>query len=133
MDKTLENYVNEYGRLSDEQAKFVFTCLSNGIEHCHEKNIIHGDIKPSNVLLKLDKDNEIVDCRLSDFGLACQLKDYTSSNEVCGTPLFMAPELLVMNSLYNEKIDIWGLGCILYFCLSSCLPFYSFDIRLLVK
>ena len=54
MDKTLEEYVFENGTLSDEQAKFVFKSLCNGIEYCHENNIIHRDIKPSNVLIKFD-------------------------------------------------------------------------------
>ena len=71
MDTTLEDYIIENGSLSDEQAKLVFTCLCNAIEHCHKNNIIHRDIKASNVLLKLDEDNKIVEFRLSDFGLAC--------------------------------------------------------------
>ena len=71
MDTSLEDYVMDNGILSNEQAKLVFTCLCDAIEHCHQNNIIHRDIKSSNVLLKLDENNKIVDCRLSDFGLAC--------------------------------------------------------------
>jgi len=133
MDTSLEDYVLENGTLSDEQAKLVFSSLCNGIEICHANNIIHRDIKPSNTLLKLDHNKNIIECRVSDFGLACQLKQYNNTTQIFGTLPYMAPEVLNIESQYNEKIDLWSLGCTLFFSLTRNLPFLSFSIQNLME
>lgn len=122
MDMTLQDYIEKYGPLSDEQAKLVYVRVAQAIHHCHNNAIIHGDVKTDNVLIKLGKNNDIEDVRLSDFNLSSPLQMYPS-NQCRGTPVFMPPEMLCYNNEYNEKVDLWSLGCLLFNLLTGSIPF----------
>ena len=124
MDTNLQEYVEKHGCLSEEQAKFVFANLTNAIDFCHKNKVIHRDIKPGNVLLKLDKNSNIIDVILSDFGQSCPLDTY-DDDKYYGTYYYMAPEIISLNTRYNEKVDLWSLGCVLFFCLTGDVPFNS--------
>ena len=122
MDMTLTDYIEMYGPLKEEQAKYVYVKVAQAIQHCHKNGIIHGDVKTDNVLVKLDKKNDVAEVRLADFNLACPLKSYPS--EHCrGTPVFMSPEMLMYNGRYDEKADLWSLGCLLFNIITGCIPF----------
>jgi len=76
MDIDLHDYICTFGPLSEDKAKFVINKLAEAVKHCHDNGVIHRDLKPDNILLKLDKNNEIVDIRLADFGISKENKKH---------------------------------------------------------
>ena len=113
--------------------------ICSGLEEIHNKNIIHRDLNPKNLFLT----NDLI-VKIGDFGLAKQLigiNDFT--NSYTGTPDYMAPEQK-NQELYNNKVDIWALGCILYeLCTlnpyslkkdkSINIQFYGYEIQDLIN
>ena len=84
----------------------------------HIKGIVHRDIKSDNILVASVDNLEI---KLTDFGLSIYL-DKSLDNDILGTPLYMAPEL-IKSQKYDSKIDIWSAGIVSYILLSGKLPF----------
>jgi serine/threonine protein kinase len=93
--------------------------MFSALKYCHANRVIHRDIKPENIMLT--NDNQI---KLIDFGLSKLCQDLVSS-EMVGTGYYMAPELYVSvgKCTYNEKVDIWSMGVLLYLLLCGYLPF----------
>ena len=56
--------------LTEKQVKHVFKCTVEAVKFCHDKNIMHKDLKPENILLNIDRDREVIDIKLCDFGMA---------------------------------------------------------------
>ena len=94
--------------IKENIVKYYFSQIINALCFLNENNIIHRDIKPKNILLKKDK-RELVLC---DFGFA-RIKTMQRVKTICGSPLYMAPELLEEKS-YTDIVDIWAIGMILY-------------------
>jgi doublecortin-like kinase 1/2 len=83
--------------------------------YLHSCGIMHRDIKPENVLLQLNQDNQrIVTLKLIDFGLACILRPNEYVTDPCGTPTYVAPEV-IRKEPYNSQIDMWSLGVVTFF------------------
>lgn len=97
--------------------------MVDAVKFCHDHHIVHRDVKMENFLIDTDEDGELI-VKLSDFGLAYEFKPEAPPTEKCGSILAIAPELLTDVS-YCYKVDVWGLGIILYEMLSTQLPFYS--------
>lgn len=98
------------------------------IKACHDKNIAHGDIKPSNFLI--DKYGRIKVC---DFGLSTIHQDIPMSSSYKGTFYFMCPEL-IQKKIYNPlKSDIWAIGVTFYFIATRRYPFYSSNPQVLMN
>ena len=115
----LFNYICSKGRLSMDEASFIFYQIVNGIQYLHNNKIVHRDMKPENIMLTKDM---IV--KIGDFGLS----KYFKSTEVrlktnCGSPCYSAPEVLRGNRYKPQPVDIWGLGLILYCMVCGELPF----------
>lgn len=89
------------------------------IAHCHRLGVAHRDIKPENILF-----NEWNDLKLADFGSAQCFREGELMSGVVGTPYYVAPEVLAGRD-YNEKVDIWSAGVILYIMLAGMPPFYG--------
>ncbi len=89
--------------------KYYFSQLVNALYFLYDNNIIHRDIKPKNILLKNNK-KDIVLC---DFGFARIKNSIKKITTICGSPLYMAPELLEAKG-YSEIVDVWAIGMILY-------------------
>ena len=87
----------------------------------HAQCIVHRDIKPLNIFIRHGSDGRLV-CKIGDFGLACRLGEDEYIKEKVGTVCFMAPEAL-NGKFYRDRVDIWGLGIILYFLVTESLPF----------
>jgi len=87
----------------------------------HERNVVHRDIKPENILL-LDKDLTV---KLADFGLAKIIGEESFTTTLCGTPSYVAPEILEQGNRrrYTRAVDVWSLGVVLYICLCGFPPF----------
>jgi len=103
--------------LMETQIRDIFFQMLKSVEYCHELNIVHRDIKLENFLVDSTKDGKIL-VKLSDFGLACKFEADRPPTTKCGSVLSVAPEMLVRDS-YCHKVDLWGLGVILYELLST--------------
>lgn len=93
------------------------------------KDIVHRDLKPQNILLSHDgktKNPQPADIRLkiADFGFARFLQDGVMAATLCGSPMYMAPEV-IMSLQYNSKADLWSLGTIVFQCLTGKAPFQA--------
>jgi len=87
----------------------------------HERNIVHRDIKPENILL-IDKELNV---KIADFGLAKIIGEESFTTTLCGTPSYVAPEILEQSNRrrYTRAVDVWSLGVVLYICLCGFPPF----------
>ncbi len=97
--------------------------LAGAVAHAHAAGIVHRDLKPSNVLLSASGEPQ-----LADFGLAGPLEgrgELTRTGQVVGTPAYLAPELLAGSAPASPAADVYGLGAVLYFCLTGRAPFVA--------
>ncbi|XP_066593800.1 ovarian-specific serine/threonine-protein kinase Lok isoform X2 [Prorops nasuta] len=109
--------------LPEPITKIFFYQMVLAVRYLHERGITHRDLKPENILLA---DNaEVTLIKISDFGLSKLVDAETMMKTFCGTPLYVAPEILKTHGrgAYTSQVDIWSLGIILYACLSSAMPF----------
>lgn len=116
----------EYGDLSNflkkQPLKEKFTRkymkqLSKGLKYLLDNNILHRDLKPQNILISKN-----YDIKITDFGFATYYTKDTIINTLCGSPMYMAPEIITKNG-YNYKSDLWSVGIILYEMLHGYTPF----------
>lgn len=124
-------------KLREDETKAIFNQLLSGLVYLHENNVIHRDIKPENILLDITPrispnqqqtgpwdDNEYdIRVKIADFGLAKFIGELKFTNTLCGTPAYVAPEILSDQRNYSTKADIWSAGVLLYVCLCGFPPF----------
>lgn len=108
---------------TEAEARDLIKILLNTLAFLHNKSIAHRDLKPENLLLKSKEDDS--DVVLADFGFATYC-DGKSLNQVCGTPDYVAPEI-ISNQLYDFSCDIWSAGVIAYILLGGYPPFQARD------
>eukprot|EP01017_Pseudomicrothorax_dubius_P026502 TRINITY_DN2960_c0_g3_i2.p1 TRINITY_DN2960_c0_g3~~TRINITY_DN2960_c0_g3_i2.p1 ORF type:complete len:480 (+),score=82.48 TRINITY_DN2960_c0_g3_i2:152-1591(+) len=113
---SLFSYLTKRRRLDEREACKYFTQCCLAMEFLHRRNILHRDFKPENILL-----DEMLDAKLCDFGW-CTDKTTEKKFAFCGTYEYMAPEM-VERKRYDESVDIWGLGILLYELLHGYSPF----------
>ncbi|CAI5465702.1 unnamed protein product [Closterium sp. Yama58-4] len=119
------------GRLEEEEARRYFQQLIDAMEYCHSKGVAHRDLKPENLLLD-SKDN----IKISDFGLSAlpqQVRADGLLHTTCGTPNYVAPEVLSDRGYNGVLADIWSCGVILYVLLAGFLPFDEPDVPSLYR
>lgn len=107
------------GPIQESQAAALMKNLLEAVAHCHRLGVAHRDIKPDNILFD-SADN----LKLADFGSAEWFGDGRSMSGVVGTPYYVAPEVLLGRE-YDEKVDVWSYGVILYIMLAMIPPFYG--------
>ncbi|KIW61798.1 hypothetical protein PV05_01879 [Exophiala xenobiotica] len=117
----LFNLIVSKQRLTEAETRKIFVQLFQGTKYLHERNIVHRDIKPENILLT-DKNLSV---KLADFGLAKIIGEESFTTTLCGTPSYVAPEILenTRHRKYTKAVDIWSLGVVLYICLCGFPPF----------
>ncbi|KAJ2765586.1 serine/threonine protein kinase, partial [Coemansia nantahalensis] len=108
--------------LSEDDARRVLLQLLLAIRHLHHMGIVHRDIKLENILLA---DKAALRLKLADFGLAKIVGEHMFMKTVCGTPMYVAPEVLTVRQagVYDNLVDVWSLGVVLYICLCGFPPF----------
>ncbi|GLU01363.1 hypothetical protein SLE2022_186740 [Rubroshorea leprosula] len=109
------------GRLREDQARVYFQQLISAVDFCHSRGVYHRDLKPENLLL--DEDGKL---KVTDFGLSAfseHLKQDGLLHTTCGTPAYVAPEVIGKKGYDGAKADIWSCGVILYVLLAGFLPF----------
>lgn len=101
----------EKEKYSEKEASSVVKKLAGALLYCHDKGIVHRDLKPENLLYQCtDEDSEI---KIADFGLAKLVKGDSLMQTACGTPGYVAPEILEGRP-YGAEVDLWSLGVIAY-------------------
>lgn len=108
---------------SEDRARFYGAEIVSALDYLHsEKNVVYRDLKLENLML--DKDGHI---KITDFGLCKEgIKDGATMKTFCGTPEYLAPEVLEDND-YGRAVDWWGLGVVMYEMMCGRLPFYNQD------
>ncbi|KAK4419837.1 CBL-interacting serine/threonine-protein kinase [Sesamum alatum] len=118
-------------RLGEGQSRKYFQQLISAVSYCHARGIYHRDLKPENLLL-----DENEDLKVSDFGLSA-LTDQVQADgllhTLCGTPAYVAPELLAKRGYDGAKIDVWSCGVILFVLTAGYLPFNDQNLMKLYK
>ncbi|KAI9745466.1 MAG: hypothetical protein M1818_001000 [Claussenomyces sp. TS43310] len=117
----LFNWIVMKQKLTEDETRKVFIQLFQAVKYLHDRGIVHRDIKPENILLT-DKDLQV---KVADFGLAKIIGEESFTTTLCGTPSYVAPEILEdsRNRRYTRAVDIWSLGVVLYICLCGFPPF----------
>ncbi|PWA25549.1 CBL-interacting protein kinase 25 [Artemisia annua] len=119
------------GRLKEDVARKYFQQLISAVDFCHSRGVSHRDLKPENLLL-----DENGDLKVSDFGLSAlpeQLRNDGLLHTQCGTPAYVAPEVLRRKGYDGAKADIWSCGVILYVLLAGFLPFQDENLMNMYK
>ncbi|KAH8415034.1 hypothetical protein KR215_000369 [Drosophila sulfurigaster] len=116
--------ITQVTRFSESQSRTMIRHLGSAMSYLHSMGIVHRDIKPENLLVELDEAGNVVQLKLADFGLACEVTEPLYA--VCGTPTYVAPEILLEVG-YGLKIDVWAAGIILYILLCGFPPFVAPD------
>ena len=113
--------------MKEKYAKKYMIQLVEGLKYLYEKKIIHRDLKPQNIMIT--KDNIV---KIIDFGFARYFESNKMLNTLCGTPLYMAPEIICDNN-YNNKSDLWSIGIILYEIIFGVRPYNGNNLTNLMK
>jgi serine/threonine protein kinase len=117
----LDKFLNKRA-LKEKHVKNIFTQIKNGLNYLHDNNIIHRDLKPHNILLKKVNNEYLV--KICDFGLAKSKIDEVDHKTICGSPLYMAPEIIIKGK-YSYQVDFWALGIMLYEMIYGTQPFVA--------
>lgn len=116
-----------HGRLSEAEARRYFQQLIDGVDYCHSKGVYHRDLKPENLLL-----DSLGNMKISDFGLSALPEQGVSMlRTTCGTPNYVAPEVLSHKGYNGAPADVWSCGVILYVLMAGYLPFDELDLTTL--
>ncbi|GMN40531.1 hypothetical protein TIFTF001_009751 [Ficus carica] len=109
------------GRFSEDLSRRYFQQLISAVGYCHSRGVFHRDLKPENLLL-----DENWDLKVSDFGLSAvsdQIRPDGLLHTLCGTPAYVAPEILSKKGYDGTKVDVWTCGIILFVLNAGYLPF----------
>ncbi|GMP36337.1 hypothetical protein CsSME_00008495 [Camellia sinensis var. sinensis] len=119
------SYIN---RLNEREARKHFQQLIDAVDYCHWRGVYHRDLKPENLLL-----NSKGNLKVSDFGLSALRKPGDLLSTACGSPSYVAPELLMNKGYEGAAADVWSCGVILFELLAGYLPFDDRNLMNLYK
>eukprot|EP00545_Synedropsis_sp_CCMP1620_P013214 CAMPEP_0119011510 /NCGR_PEP_ID=MMETSP1176-20130426/5724_1 /TAXON_ID=265551 /ORGANISM="Synedropsis recta cf, Strain CCMP1620" /LENGTH=1102 /DNA_ID=CAMNT_0006964353 /DNA_START=51 /DNA_END=3359 /DNA_ORIENTATION=+ len=110
---------------TEREARDVTQCMLEALHYMHSKRVVHRDLKPENLLLPSTKVDTNI--KLADFGFAKKVRTQNGCRTLCGTPGYLAPEILERWPAYDTKCDLWSVGVILFLLLGGYLPFEDED------
>lgn len=111
------------GKLKEDVARNYFQQLVGAVDFCHSRGVYHRDLKPENLLV--DEDGNL---KITDFGLSALQESIRSDgllHTTCGTPAYVAPEVINKKGYDGDRADIWSCGVVLFVLLAGYLPFYD--------
>ncbi|TKW36506.1 hypothetical protein SEVIR_2G444800v4 [Setaria viridis] len=114
----LFSLVDASGRMTEDLARHYFRQLISAVRYCHARGVFHRDIKPENLLL-----DEAGALKVADFGLGAVADGGNLRHTLCGTPAYVAPEILSRKGYDPAKVDIWSCGVVLFVLAAGYLPF----------
>uniref|UniRef100_A0A665WSH4 non-specific serine/threonine protein kinase n=1 Tax=Echeneis naucrates TaxID=173247 RepID=A0A665WSH4_ECHNA len=124
----LADYLQAKGTLREETLKVFLQQIAAAMRILNSKGIIHRDLKPQNILLSYSgrKKSNIsgIRIKIADFGFARYLQSNMMAATLCGSPMYMAPEV-IMSQNYDAKADLWSIGTVIYQCLVGKPPFQA--------
>ncbi|MED6187692.1 hypothetical protein PIB30_078850 [Stylosanthes scabra] len=123
--------VADGGRMTEDVARKYFRQLISAVKHCHSAGVYHRDLKLDNLLLDDDGDLQV-----SDFGLSAvknQIRPDGLLHTVCGTPAYVAPEILAKKGYNGATVDVWSCGVVLFALTVGFLPFNDYNITVLYR
>lgn len=121
----LLTFIKKRNKLPEKTAKFIFKQLLQSLKYIHNKNIVHRDIKLDNILIDLN--NNI---KLCDFGVGKYISDnHELLYDQCGTPAYIAPEVVAGEGYEGFPVDLWSSGVVLYSLLMGSIPFKAQNIN----
>lgn len=116
----------ERGNYTEKDAAKVMGTLCEALNYLHAKKVVHRDLKPENILLShKSKGGPEPEIKVADFGLARVISDKDMMRTACGTPGYVAPEVLKNKGYSSGAVDLWSAGVILYILLCGFPPFYE--------
>merc|ERR1719491_911710 len=115
---------------NEKEARDTCEIVFSAIHYCHQKNVAHRDLKPENLLLTSENDDS--DIKIADFGFAKRVIQPKSLTTQCGTPGYVASEILE-GKPYDTKADMWSIGVIVYILLGGYPPFIETNQRTLFR
>ncbi|KAK1304276.1 CBL-interacting protein kinase 23 [Acorus calamus] len=123
--------IASHGRLKEDEARKYFQQLINAVDYCHSRGVFHRDLKPENLLL-----DAYGVLKVSDFGLSAlpqQVREDGLLHTTCGTPNYIAPEVIHNKGYDGAKADLWSCGVILFVLMAGYLPFEDTNLMSLYK
>uniref|UniRef100_T1K1Z8 non-specific serine/threonine protein kinase n=2 Tax=Tetranychus urticae TaxID=32264 RepID=T1K1Z8_TETUR len=121
----LAEYLHKMGSLCEDTIKFFLKQIAEAMKALHQKGIVHRDLKPQNILLcskEPSPNPHEITLKIADFGFARFLVEGSMAATLCGSPMYMAPEV-IMSLQYGAKADLWSIGTIVFQCLTGKAPF----------
>jgi len=115
----------EKGNYSETEAASIVKQMIQGVSYLHEQGIAHRDLKPENLLCSLDKEYKPFRVVIADFGLSKLFSGGEQLETSCGTPDYVAPEVITAEGSYDNSVDMWSCGVITYVLLCGFSPFLS--------
>jgi len=115
----------EKGNYSEKDAANIIVQIVTGVRYLHEHGVCHRDLKPENVLCSNTKGFEPFRVVIADFGLSKIFDDENKLQTRCGTPDYVAPEVIAAEGSYDKGVDMWAVGVISYVLLCGFSPFVS--------
>ncbi|CAN6723974.1 unnamed protein product [Malus baccata var. baccata] len=116
----LSMYIQRHGKVPEALAEHFMQQLVAGLQMLRDNNLIHRDLKPQNLLLSTNDNNSVL--KIADFGFARYLQPQGLAETLCGSPLYMAPEIMQLQK-YDAKADLWSVGAILFQLVTGRTPF----------